>query len=195
MPDGLSTPSGVVGILLAAGQARRFGSDKLMHPVANGEPMAVVCARRLLQGCGQAVAVLRPEQTALAAWLQREGLHTVLARDAHLGMGHSLAAAVRATPQAQGWVIGLADMPGLQPETIALVAEAIRSGASIAAPLVRGQRAHPVGWAGSWGPALSALSGDQGARALLQAHATQLTTLPCGDAGALIDVDTPADLA
>lgn len=50
----------IVGILLAAGRGSRFGSDKLLHPLADGTPMAVAAAASLLQACGRVIAVLRP---------------------------------------------------------------------------------------------------------------------------------------
>jgi molybdenum cofactor cytidylyltransferase len=41
---------------------------------------------------------------------------------------------------------------------------------------------------------LAALSGDDGAKAVVAAHADSLARIDVGDAGALRDVDTPADL-
>ena len=59
----------IVGLLLAAGQGRRFGGDKLLHPLADGTPMAVASARRLRSACPHSIAVLRPEQQVLAGLL------------------------------------------------------------------------------------------------------------------------------
>ena len=51
--------SGITGILLAAGSARRFGSNKLLHPLLTGVPIAVTAARRLLAVLPRCVAVVR----------------------------------------------------------------------------------------------------------------------------------------
>lgn len=182
---------GIVGVLLAAGQGRRFGSDKLLHPLADGTPMAVAAARRLLAACPLSVAVLRPEQQALASLLSAEGLRVSFSDEADQGMGHSLSAAVRATPQASGWLIALADMPFIAPDTLLSVATRLDQGASIAAPFHQGRRGHPVGFAQAWFDALSALTGDQGARDILRAHEHALQRLDTTDAGVLIDIDTP----
>jgi molybdenum cofactor cytidylyltransferase len=185
----------IVGILLAAGEGRRFGGDKLLHPVAGGVPMAVASARALRQGCGgRVVAVLRPEQLVLAGLLAAEGAVTHFDPEVRQGMGHSLAAAVRATPDASGWLVALADMPFIQPATIALVANALHAGAGITAPFYRGKRGHPVGFSAHWFDALSTLQGDRGARDLLSRHAGALTCIPCEDDGVLIDLDTPEGL-
>jgi molybdenum cofactor cytidylyltransferase len=109
-------------------------------------------------------------------------------------MGSSLAAGVRAAAGAAGWVIGLADMPWLKTETIARVAMGVQAGASICAPVCRGRRGHPVGFAAGWRDSLLALSCDQGARGLLAAYPEAFVAVPTLDAGALRDVDVAADL-
>lgn len=115
-------------------------------------------------------------------------------RDAARGMGHTLAAGVRASDGAAGWVVALADMPGILPSTIALVAQALGGGASIVAPRFRGDRGHPVGMASRFRDDLLALQGDAGARAIVAAHKDAVTLLDVDDPGVLKDIDTPADL-
>ncbi|HZX31996.1 MAG TPA: NTP transferase domain-containing protein, partial [Rhodocyclaceae bacterium] len=73
LPVVLTMAGDIVGVLLAAGKGRRFGSDKLLHPLSGGTPMAVAAARKLRQACGHAIAVLRPEQQPLGKLLAAEG--------------------------------------------------------------------------------------------------------------------------
>lgn len=185
----------ISGVLLAAGQGRRFGADKLLQPLADGTPVAVAAARALRAACPDSLAVLRPEQDALAVLLEAEGLAVVRCTAAHGGMGHSLAAGVAASVGADGWLVALADMPRIQVATLGRVAAAIAGGAALAAPVFAGRRGHPVGFAARWQSALLALEGDEGARAILRQHAALLHTLASDDPGVLQDVDTPADLA
>jgi molybdenum cofactor cytidylyltransferase len=109
--------SQIVGILLAAGVSRRFGSDKRLQPLADGTPMALVAARNLAAACRRCILVIRPDDTALAQLLSEAGLETVVCPDAEQGMGHSLAAGVAASADATGWLVALADMPYIQPAT------------------------------------------------------------------------------
>jgi molybdenum cofactor cytidylyltransferase len=96
---------------------------------------------------------------------------------------------------ATGWLVALGDMPFIHPASIAAVAQALAAGPqAIAAPVHAGRRGHPVGFGAAHGPALAALQGDEGARALLQRHAHALQLVPVDDPGVLRDVDTPADL-
>jgi molybdenum cofactor cytidylyltransferase len=109
-------------------------------------------------------------------------------------MGCSLACAVNATADADGWVVALADMPWIAPATIAAVADALADGADLAATSFGGRRAHPVGFAKRHRPALSALTGDDGAKSVVAAHLSQLRLIEVDDDGVVRDVDTVADL-
>jgi molybdenum cofactor cytidylyltransferase len=80
-------------------------------------------------------------------------------------------------------------------DTIRRVAARLETGASLVAPSYAGERGHPVGFAGRFGPALLALTGDAGARDLLRAEAGALEILDLDDPGVVRDVDTPADPA
>jgi molybdenum cofactor cytidylyltransferase len=180
-------------ILLAAGRAQRFGSDKLMHPLA-GRPMACVSAAALQQVLPDTLAVTRPDQQALIEQLAAQGVPTITLGESNGGMGMSIAAGVAARADAKGWLVALADMPFIQPATIARVLAALQNGSPIAAPVYQGQRGHPVGFSAAFGDALRALRSDAGARELLQRHAAEITLIACDDPGILADIDTPADL-
>lgn len=189
-----AVPGEIVGILLAAGRGQRFGGDKLQHPLADGMPLAVAAANSLRPACDRLVAVLRPGAQRLAELLGAAGCETLFCDQADAGMGNSLAAAIRATPGASGWVVALADMPFIATSSHQLVAASLRRGASLAATEFDGQRGHPVGVSSRWFAELSVLTGDQGAKSILSAHGTQLTLCPVDDSGVLKDVDRRSDL-
>lgn len=184
----------ICGILLAAGASKRFGADKLLHPLAAETPVALAALDNLRTAVPRVVAVVRPGADALAQLLAAAGATVVVCADADTGMGASLAAAVRATGDASGWVIALADMPYIRSETVAQVAAALSAGAAIAAPAWRGRRGHPVGLSARFRPQLEALRGDAGARALLQENADLIQLIEVEDPGICRDIDTPADL-
>lgn len=185
----------IVGLLLAAGASRRFGADKLAHALPHGVAVAVQAARHLKAELDRIVAVVRPGSEATARALAAEGCEVVVCADADQGMGASLACGARAAGDVDGYLVGLADMPFVRPSTIAAVRDALSGGAALAAPFFRTRRGHPVGIAGRFRAELEALSGDEGARSLLAAHAAELVKLPVGDPGAIRDIDTPADVA
>ncbi len=191
----MSRAGPIVGILLAAGSGSRFGGDKLLHPLADSTPLGLAAARRLAPACDRALAVVRPGSDALAERLTAEGYEVVVSAAAVHGMGHSLAAGVRASPGAAGWIVALADMPFVAPASCIRVAAGLRAGGSIVVPEYLGRRGHPVGFARQWGERLSALTGDEGARRILAAFPDAIVHCEVGDPGILRDVDRVRDLS
>jgi len=182
----------IVGVLLAAGSASRFGGGKLLAPLPDGTPIGVAALKHLTAAVDTVVAVVRPGDELLAAALAAAGARITCCPLAAEGMGVSLAWGVRAAPVAAAWLIALADMPWVEPATMASVVDALRAGAPVAAPRSLGRRGHPVGFAAACYMELSAQSGDDGARAILARH--PVTLIDTDDAGVLRDVDTRQDL-
>jgi molybdenum cofactor cytidylyltransferase len=184
----------IVGLLLAAGTASRFGSDKLRHTLPHGVAIAVQAARHLKAVLPRVVAVVRPGADETAKALAGEGCEVVVCKDAEQGMGASLACAARTAGEADGYLVALADMPFVRPSSIAAVRDALAAGAALAAPYFRTRRGHPVGIAPRFRGALEQLGGDEGARGLLAAHEAVLVKVPVGDPGVIRDIDQPGDL-
>ena len=183
----------IVGLLLAAGSASRFGSDKLRHLLPHGVPIALQSARHLKSQGLRVIAVIKSSAEARA--FEQEHCETVVCENAREGMGASLACAARAAGKADAYIVALADMPFVRPTTIAAVRAALERGALLAAPYFRARRGHPVGIAGTFYEQLIALSGDEGARHLLAANESALVKIPVGDPGVIRDIDRPEDLA
>lgn len=184
----------VVGILLAAGTGSRFGGEKLLHPMPDGVAIAAHAARNLLASGLDVTAVVRPGDFPLADMLEQEGCVVTVCREAARGMGASLAHAISMERGADGWVIALADMPGILPGTIKSVIAALEQGALMVAPQFQGQRGHPVGFSAGLRNELLALDGDEGARAVVTRHREALRLIDCDDLNVLYDIDRKSDI-
>ena len=189
----------MVGILLAAGFSRRFGTiDKLLQRLPDGRPIALAAAESLVKVLPTSIAVVRPENKVLAELLLNAGLKIVCCSDAPQEMADSLTTAIRFSAQVEvsndGFVIALADMPYIQPATISMVANKLSNGASIVIPTFEGQRGHPVAFSAKFRHALENLHGDEGARAIIKQHPNDVELITSMDSGILADIDTPADL-
>jgi len=187
------------GILLAAGYSTRFGSNKLLQALPAGAaeagtPIGVAAAKHLLEALPESIAVVRPRAQKLGKLLRDAGCNTVVCKNASEGMGTSLAAGVRATSDAKGWVVALADMPFIRPDTIRIVAKALQDGVAIAAPSFEGKRGHPVGFARRFYDELSSLHGDDGARQFLKQHPELTKLFEVDDPGVVRDIDKLSDL-
>lgn len=178
----------------------RFGADKLLAPlpahddIEAGTPVAVAACHHLLAATPAVLAVVRPGADELAAHLAACGARVAPCPSAEQGMGASLACAIAAASDADGWVIALADMPWITAATIRAVVDALAAGAGIAVPVIGGVRGHPVGFARPFGATLRRLGGDQGAKAVLAANAHAIRTVEVQDRGILRDIDVPGDL-
>lgn len=188
-------------IILAAGASSRFGADKLTSEIeleGLAAPLAVHALRPWLEVFERVVLVLRPEGVMLREALsQRFGesrFNFVICEDAEQGMSASLADGIQAAANADGWLIGLADMPRVPAHAIEAVRSVIANGILLAAPFCRGRRGHPVGFGKQYRAELTSLHGDQGARRLLQRDAERIHHIEIPDQGILLDIDEPADL-
>ncbi len=165
-------------LVLASGRGERFtasgGQGSKLRALLAGRPVL--------------------EHTLAAA--RASGLRVHLEDAGHPGMGDSIAAAVRATADAGGWLVVPGDLPLVQPASFRAVAEALRAH-EVVVPTHAGQRGHPVGFARACRDELLALAGPRGAGALVQSRDAQgrLGLLPLADAGIRIDIDTVDDLA
>lgn len=190
-------------IVLAAGRGVRFGGDKLLAPLS-GWPLVAGAlrtaflspVRRVFVAIGADPAVRRAVETTAARLKASERLVLVPVANAEEGMGASLRAAAAALPEdTAGVFVFLGDMPSIDPATPAALSLALESPHLIVAPSNLGRRGHPVLFGATWLPALRALSGDEGARALVESAGARLARIPVPDPGIHFDVDRPEDLA
>lgn len=184
-------------IVLAAGKGSRFlGAN---HKLAQSLGGLTVLATTLQHAIASHLQVVVVTTEALAETACR----SVAARDVivlpevgapgqvGLGMGYSISVGVNARPDAAGWLILPGDMPRVQPVTLQTVARQLEHHA-VAYAQYKGRRGHPVGFSPELYSELSALSGDEGARRLIARYPA--VGVEVDDPGALVDVDTLADL-
>lgn len=124
--------------------------------------------------------------------VQASGLPWHLEDTGHAGMGDSIAAAVRATPDASGWLIVLGDLPLIQTRTLRTLAQALALH-DVVVPVFKGRRGHPVAFSARCREALLNLAGDQGAASVVTLFGG--VEISVDDIGVVSDIDTTADLA
>ena len=189
----------IIGILLAAGASKRFGSQKLLQPLPDSQiPIAVQSARNLLEALPNSIAVIRENDSQLKSLLLETGIQIVENPDTHLGMSTSIRCGINSQIAGQtdmkGWLIALADMPYIPVSVIELVADAIAKGALISAPEYNKQRGHPVGFSQDLTDELLSLQGDFGAKPIINNHISQLKLIETLNKGVLRDIDYISDL-
>jgi molybdenum cofactor cytidylyltransferase len=181
-------------IVLAAGRGSRFGGPlhKLAQPFG-GTTVLGATVRNAVQS-QLPVVVVTTEALApqVATPLATRDIVLLSEAEAARGMGFSIATGVAERSGAPGWLVLPGDMPLVQPATLLAVASALELYPVVYAQ-VRGRRGHPVGFAAELYSELVLLTGDDGARRVVARYPAFGQEVP--DPGALMDVDTPADLA
>lgn len=184
-------------LILAAGAASRMrGADKLLEAI-DGTPQL----RRITEAAlatGQPVTIaLPPDRPARAACLVGLPAAQITVADAGEGMGASLRAGARALPEGDPVLVVLADLPEITTaDLMGLLAQWSAHPDRIARGMgADGTPGHPVGFPADLRDALLHLTGDQGAREILQRHKGRLLPIPLPDQHATTDLDTPEDWA
>ncbi|HXT17446.1 MAG TPA: nucleotidyltransferase family protein [Gemmatimonadaceae bacterium] len=185
----------ITGLLLAAGGARRFGSQKLVAPYRGAT--VVEHAARILRGeTDDLIVVVGSEADAVRRALREMNAHIVENERWALGLSTSLRRGVEAVAgDVEAIIVSVGDQPLLEPAVIRGVAERWRATAKpIVSASYRGVRGHPVLFARSMFGALAELEGDAGARLLIERSGDRVAYVEI-DAPMPSDVDTPDDLA
>jgi molybdenum cofactor cytidylyltransferase len=190
-------------IVLAAGAGLRFGGGKLTTPYMAGVLLDGALAAALAAPVRSVTVVTGDDADAVAeaarTLFQRVGqsdaLRIVHAADHGLGMAHSLRMGIASLPtDAEAAFVFLGDMPRVPRQVLEPMAQAVLAGALAAAPVFEGRRGNPVLVARELFPEVLALSGDTGARAILDRLGGRLVLIPAPDDGVLFDVDRRDDV-
>ena len=187
----------IAGIVLAAGAARRVGSQKLHAPL-DGVPLA----RRSVEGLlgaslGEVIVVVGRDGAQVAASLAGLEVRVVTNADYAQGMSTSLRAGVEALgPDCRAAVIALGDQPGVGAAVVDRLIDRYRAApAPIVAPLYRGGvRGNPVLFDRALFDELRAVSGDEGGRSVVARDPSRVALVEM-DVEVPQDVDRPEDLS
>ncbi|WP_394560089.1 NTP transferase domain-containing protein [Aquipseudomonas alcaligenes] len=182
----------IAGLVLAAGFATRFGSDKRRALLKNGSTLLDSSLATVNVYLPSTWVVLRPSDDADTLGIAPL-LNIVRSESAELGLGHSLASGIEAitrSSDADAVAIFLGDMPWIAGDSLEQLF-AVAASDRIVQPVYDGQPGHPVVFGRQFWPELLQLCGDEGARSVLQAHPEAVRRIKVDDPGVIQDVDTP----
>lgn len=182
-------------LLPAAGSSSRMrGRDKLLEPVA-GVVLLRRQALRALATKARVIVTVPDLDSPRAALLADLDLHLIAVPDARDGMSASLRHGVRALDEdCCALLVVLPDMPDLETEDFQRLFEIFRASADnpiLRATSAGGVPGHPVLLPSRVFGEFSSLTGDQGAKSILQRHKQSVIGVALADDRALIDLDTP----
>jgi molybdenum cofactor cytidylyltransferase len=183
----------IAAVVLAAGLARRMGRQKLLLQL-QGKPVVRWAVERVAPHAGEVVVVTGQDDVAIREALAGLAVRFAVNPTPQAGQGSSIAVGVAALPPwTRAALIALGDQPRLPDAVVpALLAAFARSGRPIVAPVYRGTQGTPVLFASEVFAELRALTGDAGARAVVNAQPERVERVSF-DLAMPPDVDTPED--
>ncbi len=181
-------------VILAAGQAHRFGAHKILQRLPNNLSIIRQIVHIVLgAGFQKPIIVTKEPDNMLHQELSDLDCVWISNPDAHLGMSTSLQKGIQNIPEdADAAMVVLADQPFITVELLQkLTTEYNSTRLQIVYPLVHGKRSNPVILDRTVFSAVMELRGDVGARALPPGFSVTIIDWP--DKRLPLDVDTPAD--
>ena len=184
-------------VIMAAGNATRFGENKLMRPF-QGKPMAAHIME-LLAALPFTETIVVTQYPALAQLAEAHGFTVVINSTPEKGVSGTIRLGIetllKRQPQTAGCLFAVADQPYLETESVDTLCALWQEDKSrIAALGFEGKRGNPVIFPCDLFSELQALTGDVGGSRVIKAHADRLILCPVKNGMELLDIDTPNDL-
>lgn len=179
-------------VVLAAGEARRFGCPKLLMPFGNSTILGSVVQPLVCIGITPVVVVGGPDSAAISESLSSQPVRIVCNPNPARGMVSSIRVGVEAlTTSLDRFIVALGDQPRIRAEGVSrLIAEQVKSGKGIAIPTYEGKRGHPVVFNTSYRQEILVLTDQQTLRDLIDAHRGDVEEVDCDSDAYVCDIDT-----
>jgi molybdenum cofactor cytidylyltransferase len=201
MPRTPAIKNPTAGIILAAGESRRFGAPKQLLRLAGRFLIEWVLTAALDSNLDHVLLVLGFEHERIRRSLASATIHPkceiLVNPDYRDGQSTSLKAGIlRIRNEFPAVMFLLGDQPLVDAALINLLLERYKgSEKPICAPTHRGTRGNPTLFAGPFYSAILNLAGDTGARDLIADHPDQVLAVEIPDARVFLDIDHQEDVA
>ncbi len=184
----------IVALTLAAGLSTRMGSNKLLAEFSGKPLIRHVAEAATASNVSDVFVVTGHERELVERALIGLPVTFVYNENYADGMAGSLKKGIAAlSPEVSGVIVLLGDMPLIRDNILNKLVDAFKHNPSSLAvvPTVNGERGNPVLIARGLFNEISKLTGDKGARHLLEGLGDKVLELPLEDRALLMDVDTP----
>jgi molybdenum cofactor cytidylyltransferase len=185
----------ICAIVLAAGESRRMGAQKLLLPFGSTTVIAHVVDQLLRSVVDKVLVVVGHDSNKVAEALCGRPVTIVANPDYQSGMLSSARCGLRALPpQCQAVLVALGDQPAITTKLVDdLVHTFTGNDKGIVVPVFRNKRGHPIVFSARYRDEILTHYDDTGLRGLLHAHPDDLLELPASTPAVLSDLDYPED--
>jgi molybdenum cofactor cytidylyltransferase len=180
----------IAAVVLAAGLSSRMGSNKLLADF-HSQPLIAHTVGRIASAGVETIIVVTGHQAELIEQVLANTKVQFVNNDEYVsGLASSLRTGVEAAKDYDALLVCLGDMPLVNSADLKRLISACRDEQCIVAPVRDGQLGNPVLWGRAHFKTLLSLSGDRGARSILDENRDRLTEIIVSNDGVLLDVDT-----
>jgi molybdenum cofactor cytidylyltransferase len=185
----------ISGVVLAAGEAVRMGSQKLLLRLGEHAMVELVVDAALGAELDETIVVVGHQAAAVSGVLGSRPVRVVMNHEYALGMSTSLQVGIRALrPDCDAAIFMLGDQPFVTSALIdCLVSRFAEAGAWIVRPVAGGCAGHPVLMSAVLFPEILDQRGDIGAREVVSRYAEHQCLVPVTNPFVNLDIDTPAE--
>ncbi|MBK1833808.1 nucleotidyltransferase family protein [Roseibacillus ishigakijimensis] len=179
-------------VILAAGEARRFGKPKQLLQWQGETLLERACRLAITAGCHPVRVVLGARREAIARLALPPEVTLVTNENWQEGMGNSLACGVRSLPEVDAVFVLLVDQPGVTVETLLRMKAPLESGEASLVQCQAGEwMGPPALFARAHFSELAQLQGEEGGRAVIRKHLERRALVSAPEAKC--DIDSEAE--
>lgn len=182
-------------IILAAGESKRMGTQKLVLPFGDKTIIGKVIENIMVAGIKKIMVVLGSHKEEVLEAIGQMPVSQCYNGDFASGMFSSVLAGFRALPpSAEAALLFLGDQPSIPPEVIRKVSDSyILTGKGIIIPVADGKRGHPSLFSLRLLDEMNLLDPSGGLRSLAQKFPGEVLEVETGREEILRDIDTKID--
>ncbi|WP_253288629.1 selenium cofactor biosynthesis protein YqeC [Blautia sp. MSJ-19] len=181
-------------IMLAAGNSRRFGSNKLLYEI-NGAPMYLRTLHKLQKAAselGNCEIIVVTQYEEIAAKAQESGARVLINPHPERGISSSMQIGLAAAKESSACLFTVSDQPWLTAETIVHLVHRFQSEhKGMACTILGNKTGNPCIFSQKYYQELQEITGDKGGKQIIKRHPEDVAYLEIEDAKELVDVDVP----
>ena len=181
-------------IMLAAGNSRRFGSNKLLYEI-DGVPMYLRTLEKLQKAAselGNCEIIVVTQYEEIAAKAQKSGVRVLINPHPERGISSSMQIGLATAKESSACLFTVSDQPWLTTETIVdLVRKFQSEQKGMACTILNNKTGNPCIFSRKYYQELMEITGDKGGKQIINRHPEDVAYLEIEDAKELVDVDVP----
>ncbi len=181
-------------VMLAAGNSRRFGSNKLLYEI-DGVPMYLRTLHKLQKAAselGNCEIIVVTQYEEIASKAQESGVRVLINPHPERGISSSMQIGLAAAKESAACLFTVSDQPWLTTETIVNLVHKFQSEQKgMACTILNNKTGNPCIFSRKYYQELQEITGDKGGKQIINKHPDDVAYLEIEDAKELVDVDVP----